>query len=165
MPVVPQSRRVQVLSCPSKPLQNTKQKKPWLKWFCQPVSAASLARSVLTQVCLLLLPLQLLQLLVCWQEVVFKVEVGEVLAVEQIWGQLLQAAAGQINRIDPLGHHLDERRWGEGGEFQRENKERKEKPGVKRGLSLLHKTLLVVFCLAAKGSNVVRWPIFLGIRE
>lgn len=37
----------------------------------------------------------------------FKVEVGEVLAVEQVRGQLLQAAAGQIDRIDPLGHHLD----------------------------------------------------------
>lgn len=39
----------------------------------------------------------------------FKVEVGEVLAVEQVRGQLLQAAAGQIDRIDPLGHHLEER--------------------------------------------------------
>lgn len=97
----------------------------------------------------------------------FKVEVGEVLAVEQVRGQLLQAAAGQIDRIDPLGHHLDGRRRGEmgGGGLQKENKEGKEKPGVRGGLSPLHKTLLVVFCLAAKGSNVVRWPIFLGIRE
>lgn len=68
---------------------------------------------VLSQVCLLrirgaVVPLQLLQPLVCRQEVVFKVEVGEVLAVEQVRGQLLQAAAGQIDRIDPLGHHLDE---------------------------------------------------------
>lgn len=52
-------------------------------------------------------PLQLLQPLVCRQEVVFKVEVGEVLAVEQVGGKLLQAAAGQIYRVDPLGHHLD----------------------------------------------------------
>lgn len=37
----------------------------------------------------------------------FKVEVGEVLAVEQIRRKLLQAAAGQIYRVDPLGHHLD----------------------------------------------------------
>lgn len=45
----------------------------------------------------------------------FKVEVGEVLAVEQVRGQLLQAAAGQIDRIDPLGHHLDGRVGGGGG--------------------------------------------------
>lgn len=37
----------------------------------------------------------------------FQIEVSEVLAVEQVGGQLLQAAAGQIHRVDPLGHHLD----------------------------------------------------------
>lgn len=68
---------------------------------------------VSSQVCLLeiygaVVPLQLLQPLVCRQEVVFQVEVGEVLAVEQVGGKLLQAAAGQIYRVDPLGHHLDE---------------------------------------------------------
>lgn len=45
----------------------------------------------------------------------FKVEVGEVLAVEQVRGKLLQAAAGQIDRIDPLGHHLDGKGGGGGG--------------------------------------------------
>lgn len=94
----------------------------------------------------------------------FKVEVGEVLAVEQVRGKLLQAAAGQIDRIDPLGHHLDGKGGGGVG-VQKGNKEGKEKPGVRKGLSPPHKTLLVVFCLAAEGSNVVRWPIFLGIRE
>lgn len=37
----------------------------------------------------------------------FKIEVSEVLAVEEIGGELLQAAAGQIHRVDPLRHHLD----------------------------------------------------------
>lgn len=37
----------------------------------------------------------------------FKVEVREVLAEEQVGGELLQAAAGQIHRVDPLRHHLD----------------------------------------------------------
>lgn len=32
---------------------------------------------------------------------------GEVLAVEEVGRKLLQAAAGQINRVDSLGHHLD----------------------------------------------------------
>lgn len=53
------------------------------------------------------LPLQLLQPLISRQEVVFKIEVSEVLAVEQIGGELLQAAAGQIHRVDPLRHHLN----------------------------------------------------------
>lgn len=92
----------------------TKKKIKRLMWFCQPANAASLPLSnpqcIFSQVCLLSLPLQLLQPLVCKQEVVFKVEVGEVLAVEQVRGQLLQAAAGQIDGIDPLGHHLDGRR-------------------------------------------------------
>lgn len=70
-------------------------------------------------------PLQLLQPLVCRQEVVFKVEVGEVLAVEQVRGQLLQAAAGQIDRIDPLGHHLDGK--GVGGGWGAEGKQRGER--------------------------------------
>lgn len=58
----------------------------------------------------------------------FKVEVGEVLAVEQVWGQLLQAAAGQIDGIDPLGHHLDGRR-GRGGKGRQvaEGKQRGER--------------------------------------
>lgn len=37
----------------------------------------------------------------------FQIEVSEVLAVEQVGGELLEAAAGQIHRVDPLGHHLD----------------------------------------------------------
>lgn len=53
------------------------------------------------------LPLQLLQSLIRRQKVVFKIEVSEVLAVEQVGGELLEAAAGQIHRVDPLGHHLD----------------------------------------------------------
>lgn len=53
------------------------------------------------------LPLQLLQSLIRRQEVVFKIEVSEVLAVEQVGGELLETAAGQIHRVDPLGHHLD----------------------------------------------------------
>ena len=52
-------------------------------------------------------PLQLLQPLVCGQEVVFEVEVGEVVAVEEVGRKLLQAAAGQIYRVDPLRHHLE----------------------------------------------------------
>lgn len=32
---------------------------------------------------------------------------GEVLAVEEVGRKLLQAAAGQIYRVDSLGHHLD----------------------------------------------------------
>ena len=32
---------------------------------------------------------------------------GKVLAVEEVGRKLLQAAAGQIYRVDPLGHHLD----------------------------------------------------------
>lgn len=113
MPVVPQSSLILSKQAFCRKKQN-KKKKPCLKWFCQPASATFLTLSnpqcVLSQVCLLWLPLQLLQPLVCRQEVVFKVEVGEVLAVEQVRGQLLQAAAGQIDRIDPLGHHLDGRR-------------------------------------------------------
>lgn len=35
-------------------------------------------------------------------EVVFEVEVGEVVAVEQLGGELLQTAAGQIDGADPL---------------------------------------------------------------
>ena len=32
-----------------------------------------------------------------WQEVVFEVEVGEILAIKQVGGQLLQTAAGQVH--------------------------------------------------------------------
>lgn len=39
---------------------------------------------------------------------------GEVLAVEEVWRKLLQAAAGQIHRVDSLGHHLREQKSGEG---------------------------------------------------
>lgn len=53
------------------------------------------------------LPLQLLQPLISRQEIVFKIEVSEVLAVEEVGGKLLEAAAGQIHRVDPLRHHLD----------------------------------------------------------
>lgn len=53
------------------------------------------------------LPLQLLQSLIRGQEVVFKIEMSEILAVEQVGRELLEAAAGQIHRVDPLGHHLD----------------------------------------------------------
>lgn len=35
-------------------------------------------------------------------EVVFKVEVGEVVAVEQLGGELLQTAAGQVDGVHPL---------------------------------------------------------------
>lgn len=40
---------------------------------------------------------------------------GEVLAVEEVGRKLFQAAAGQIYRVDSLGHHLDG-----GGEGKRE---------------------------------------------
>lgn len=33
---------------------------------------------------------------------------GEIVAVEEVRRELLQAAAGQINRVDSLGHHLDQ---------------------------------------------------------
>lgn len=58
----------------------------------------------------------------------FKVEVGEVLAVEQVRGKLLQAAAGQIDRVDPLGHHLDGggKVWGRKQEERRGNKRETE---------------------------------------
>ena len=39
----------------------------------------------------------MLQPVVRRQEVVFEVEVGEVVAVEQVGGNLLQAAAGQVH--------------------------------------------------------------------
>lgn len=35
---------------------------------------------------------------------------GEIVAVEKVGRKLLQAAAGQINRVDSLGHHLDKDR-------------------------------------------------------
>lgn len=53
------------------------------------------------------IPLQLLETLVRRQKVVFEVEVRQVVAIEKIWGELLQAAAGQIDGVDPLGHHLN----------------------------------------------------------
>lgn len=49
-------------------------------------------------------------------EVVSEVEMGEVLAVEEVGRQLLQTAAGQVHRVDPLGHHLIHRGRGEKGE-------------------------------------------------
>lgn len=48
----------------------------------------------------------------CWNtfvrghEVVFEIEVGEVLAVKQLSGQLLQAAARQVDWVHPLGRDL-----------------------------------------------------------
>lgn len=43
-------------------------------------------------------------------EVVLKVEVGEVAAVKELIWQLLQAAAGQVNRVHPLRCNLDKKR-------------------------------------------------------
>ncbi|TNN62560.1 hypothetical protein EYF80_027263 [Liparis tanakae] len=52
--------------------------------------------------------LKLLQPLVCGQEVLLEVEVGEVEAVEEVGGKLLQAAAGQIYRNDNKTHTLSD---------------------------------------------------------
>lgn len=87
------------------------------------------------QVCLLyisdgIVPLQLLQPLVCRQEVLLEVEVGEVVAVEEVGRKLLQTAAGQIHRVDPLGHHLDE-----GGQDSE-----KEEKGRQAGLPRAHES-------------------------
>lgn len=32
---------------------------------------------------------------------------GEVVAIEEVGREVLQTAAGQIHRVDSLGHHLD----------------------------------------------------------
>ncbi len=66
---------------------------------------------------------------------------GEVLAVEEVGRKLLQTAAGQIYRVDSLGHHLD------GGGVESENSREvtgKEKHGVRQDY-LLHTTLLLVY--------------------
>ena len=59
---------------------------------------------------------------------------GEVLAVEEVGRKLLQAAAGQIYRVDSLGHHLERV-----VEVRRE----KERCGVKQDY-LYHTRLLCV---------------------
>lgn len=40
-------------------------------------------------------------------EVVFQIEVRQVVAVKQLSGQLLQAAARQVHRVHPLGRDLE----------------------------------------------------------
>lgn len=42
-------------------------------------------------------------------EVVFQIEVCEVVAVKELSGQLLQAAARQVDRVHPLGRDLTKR--------------------------------------------------------
>ncbi len=42
-------------------------------------------------------------------EVVFEIEVCEVLAVKELSRQLLQTAARQVDRVHPLGHNLTKR--------------------------------------------------------
>lgn len=76
----------------------------------------------------------------------FEIEVGEVLAVEQVGRKLLQAAAGQIYRVDSLGHHLDG--GGEESEKSGEVTERKRNVELNRIISTTrhHKTFLV-YCV------------------
>ncbi len=51
----------------------------------------------------------------CWNasvqrnEVVFEIEVCEIVAVKELSGQLLQAAAGQVHRVHPLRGDLTKR--------------------------------------------------------
>lgn len=55
---------------------------------------------------------------------------GEVVAVEEVGRELLQAAAGQIYRVDSLGHHLDGGGGGKRGEWRGDREKEKEKHGV-----------------------------------
>lgn len=45
-------------------------------------------------------------------EVVLEVEVGEVVTVKQLIWHLLQAAAGQVNRVHPLRRNLTKKKQG-----------------------------------------------------
>ncbi len=69
---------------------------------------------------------------------------GEVLAVEEVGRKLLQAAAGQIYRVDSLGHHLDG--GGEESEKSGEITERKRNVGVNEDY-LYHTRPLLVYCV------------------
>ena len=57
-------------------------------------SISDLASGV--QIYIEVVPLQLLETLVRWQKVVFEVEMGEIVAIEQVGRKILQTAAGQI---------------------------------------------------------------------
>lgn len=65
---------------------------------------------------------------------------GEVLAVEEVGRKLFQAAAGQIYRVDSLGHHLDG-----GGEGKREWRGNKEKE--KRGITFTTQDFTGLLCV------------------